>query len=232
MQKDGSTGRVHVAERYASLMVGGGLLTFGLRAGPPVGRIPAAIAGAGLVYHGASGKGPAIARVAPREGVLIQSERAITIDSSAKHLHEMWRDPTVLSRILEPHLTLEVLENDTLRWRFARAPMSSVSWTTRYAEDRPGECLRWVSESIENVPVAMEGALRFRPAPSDWGTEVFLQIAIRSQIRPVERIFEPLSRFFAIEALRRMKSLAETGEIPTLKGNPHAPRRGRGNGEV
>ena len=59
----------------------------------------------------------------------------------------------------------------------------------------------------------MEGAVDFRPGPDDWGTEVTLTVDV-----PGGRA----KGVAAAKALRRLKSLAETGELPSTERNPAA----------
>jgi hypothetical protein len=58
-----------------------------------------------------------------------------------------------------------------------------------------------------------EGTIETRPGPEDWGTVVTLTVDA-----PDGR----LSGAFAERSLRRLKSLAETGEVPTTERNPSA----------
>ena len=58
-----------------------------------------------------------------------------------------------------------------------------------------------------------EGVVEFRPGPDDWGTEVTLTVDV-----PGGRA----KGVAAAKALRRLKSLAETGELPTTERNPAA----------
>lgn len=159
-----------------------------------------------------------------------ETERSITIGKPADELYEAWRDPERLTQIVGRVADASTESEDRVRWT-ARGPLGrDVTWETRIAEERPGEYLRW--ESVEGATVAGEGSVRFRPAPGDRGTEVTLRLR-----------FDPpggalgdtaMARLgvvpdaLAMKALRRFKSLAETGEIPTLEGNPSA----RGEGDV
>ena len=58
-----------------------------------------------------------------------------------------------------------------------------------------------------------EAALEFRPGPGEWGTEVVLTLTTGKG---------KVQRMRADKALRRLKSLAETGEVPTTERNPAA----------
>jgi len=99
-----------------------------------------------------------------------------------------------------------------------------MEWDTQIVEDRHGKLLRW--ESLEGAPLPNEGTVRFSPAPGDWGTEAMLCLRFDPPGGPLgNRAVKRLNivpRVLADKILRRFKSLAETGEIPTLAYNPSA----------
>jgi uncharacterized membrane protein len=84
--------------------------------------------------------------------------------------------------------------------------------------------VRW--KSVDGAPLPNEGSVRFHPAPGDWGTEVTLRFRFALPGGPlgntVAKRLGIVPRMLAEKALRRFKSLAETGEIPRLKHNPAA----------
>ena len=76
-----------------------------------------------------------------------------------------------------------------------------------------------------------EGSIRFRPAPGDWGTKVRLRFRFASPSgvlgEAASKLLNVVPSMLAGKALRRFKSLAETGEIPTTEHNPSARRGAR-----
>lgn len=76
--------------------------------------------------------------------------------------------------------------------------------------------------------VERRGAMRFRPAPGDRGTEVVLGIEYHYSapliVRGVQMLagHDPEQR--AREALRALKQMLEAGEIPTIAGQPSGRR--------
>ncbi len=158
----------------------------------------------------------------------VEVERVITVGKPAEELHEFWRDPEQLTQIMGRFA--DVNENDDHQhWEVGRPGNRSVAWETRIVEDTPGEVLRW--ESVEGTTIPTEGSVRFRPAPGDRGTEVTLKYrfdppggALGKEV--VNRLHF-IAGLLVSKALHRFKSLAETGEIPTLKTNPSA--RGKGD---
>jgi uncharacterized membrane protein len=151
-------------------------------------------------------------------------QRSITIRKPAEELYRFWRDPQNLSKIMGRFVEVTKISDDRTHWQ-VRAPFGlHMEWETQIVEDRPGEVLRW--ESLGIAQMANEGEVRFRPAPKDWGTET----TFRFRFEPpggragsiAARRLGLVPRVLTEKALRRFKSLAETGELPTLEHNPSA----------
>lgn len=250
---DGSPG---TWERAATAALGGTLLARGLRRRSP-GGTAVALAGGWLLYRGVTGCGrSARTLVSAPTGASGRSdrtgpgpsadattvERVVTVRGDADELAGVWRDPERLTLVAGHVLEVTAGDDDggdgvvedegdegRLRWT-VRGPLGRVlSWETRAVEERPGELLRW--ESVAGAAVPSEGEVRFDPAPGDRGTEVTLRVRFDP---PGGRFGDAaMGRFGVVpdalvgKTLRRFQSLVETGEVPTLEGNPSA--RGRGD---
>ncbi|WP_408957066.1 SRPBCC family protein [Natrinema sp. 74] len=226
--------------RLAAATVGGTLLVLGLRR-RSLGGAAAALTGGWLVYRGLVGgqqraetvdSGPAseAGRAAEMDASgAVATTRSVTIGQPADEVYERWRDPEAMTRIYRDLVDVTAESEDRWHWTASGPLGASVSWTTHVIEDRPGEVLRW--ESLEDAPVASEGAVRFREAPADRGTEVTLHFRFEPPGGPVgtavTKRLEVVPDALAAVALDRFKSLVETGEIPTLERNPSA--RGAGD---
>ncbi len=74
--------------------------------------------------------------------------------------------------------------------------------------------------------IASRGNLTFKPGPESAGTEVTLWVQFEPPLGPVGeglvKTLQKAPRALAGQALRRFKSLVETGEIPILDRNPSA----------
>ncbi|WP_224270490.1 SRPBCC family protein [Haloprofundus salinisoli] len=240
---DPSNAELGVSSRIASAVVGGALVFFGLRRRSLVGAVMALIGG-WLVYRGGSGqRRPRATTSSPvssersvhRDGEQsagpMDVERSATVGKSADELDELWRDPETLTRVASgvAEVTLEDEEEGRYRWRVDAPLGRTLTWETRIVEDRPGELLRWTS--VDGSSVAAEGSLRFRPAPADRGTEVTLHLRFDppggSVGSAAMNLLGVVPETLVSKMLYRFKSLAETGEIPTLDRNPSA--RGKGD---
>ncbi|UPV74500.1 SRPBCC family protein [Halorussus limi] len=224
--------------RTAAAAVGGTLLAVGLRK-RSLGGAALALAGGWLLYRGVDGRGRRSqnggAAVEPDEtepGVAsgaTEVEKSVTVGESADELYRFWRDSDLLDRIVGGFAEVTLGGEDRHRWSVPAPFGRTVEWETEMVEDRPGEFLRW--KSVEGAPIPNEGSVRFRPAPADRGTEVTLTLRFDPPGGRVGRsamnLLGVVPEALANKMLYRFKSLAETGEIPTLERNPSA----RGSGD-
>lgn len=151
-------------------------------------------------------------------------ERSVTVGESADELSRYWRDPELLTQIVGDFAEVTAAGEARHRWTVDAPLGRSIAWESEIVEDRPGELLRW--KSSENAVLSNEGSVRFRTAPADRGTEVTLQLRFDppggSVGRTAMELLGVVPETLAEKALDRFKSLAETGEIPTLERNPSA----------
>lgn len=161
---------------------------------------------------------------------LTEVSRSITVAAPAEQLYEAWRDPSVLEQTMGHFATVESIGGDSHRWSVHAPAGRTLSWETEVVQAEPGEVLRWASRPEQRIE--MDGTVRFEPAAGDRGTRVALSLRFdppggqitatllnRLKLAPETLVGVALSRF---------KSLVETGEIPTLEGNPSA----RGGGDA
>ncbi len=156
-------------------------------------------------------------------------ERSLTVGRSAEELYKLWLEPDTLPEIMSHVAEVRYRENDQTHWRINLPLGQSLEWSTRIAEDRPNERIRWAS--LGGAVLPNEGLVTFRPAPGEWGTVVTLKLEFSppggALGSATAKQFEAAPKNLVSKALRRFKSLAETGEIPTLERNPSA----RGHGD-
>lgn len=157
-------------------------------------------------------------------------ERSVTVGKDADELYRYWRDSDLLSRIVGDVADVGVAGEDRHRWSVQTPLGRNVEWETEILEDRPGEVLRW--QSVDGSALSSESSVRFREAPDGRGTEVTLTMRFDPPGGRVGRtameLLGVVPEALANTMLDRFKSLAETGEIPTLERNPS----GRGSGDL
>ena len=225
---------VGAAERLASMALGGLLVTWAFRKRSPA-TMAAGIVGADLIYRGASGHcrvygalGVNTAAAKVSGGQISSSapevQRSITINRSPEELFAFWSNPENLARIMAHFAEVTSEGGDVTRWK-VRGPMSQMfEWTSRQGADEPGRRLSW--QSLPGGTIATRGHVAFQPGRENTGTEVKLWVQFEPPLGAVgEGLAKTLQKFpraIAGQALRRFKSLVETGEIPTLDHNPSA----------
>jgi uncharacterized membrane protein len=233
---------VSQGERAASVALGGALLLYGLSR-RSLGGVALAVVAGDLLYRGISGRSPlyqalGMSTASPampsrREATLFarapETARAMTIAKSADDLYRLWHEPQVLSRIMGHFAEVTATGAGRTHW-VARAPRGQrLEWDAQVVEDRPGELIHW--KSVGDTRIPNEGTVRFRPAPGNRGTEVILRFRFHppggALGETAARLLRIVPSMLAEKALRRFKSLVETGEIPTTAHQPAARRGGR-----
>lgn len=218
---------VHPLERIGSVALGGALLIRNTSHFSP-GK---ALLALGLLWRGGSGHsflyqalGVSTADGSRELAGPLEITRAITIGKPANELYQLWHTPQTLAQILQGVAEVTEVSPGRTHWNLRIPPGLSAAWDTQIVEERPGEFLRWESASDSRMP--HEGSLRFRPASGGRGTEVTLSLHLNppggTLGHAMARHLGFLPRMIAGQALRNGKSLAETGEIPTLARNPAA----------
>lgn len=229
------------ARRILSGVVGGFLLVRGLRRRGLRG-IVTAIVGGWLLSRavGAGGRlgdtvrtGTDVAGTSSDQGPPAERteiHRSVTVGRSPDELYEIWRDPDQLSTIAGGVADVTAPEADRLAWTVHGPGGRDFSWETRIVEDEPGERLRW--ETPPDATVPMEGSITFDEAAGDRGTIVTMSTVVEPPGGDLGRAvlagLDVVPGALSGAALDRFKSLAETGEVPTLEGNSSA----RGSGDL
>jgi uncharacterized membrane protein len=157
-------------------------------------------------------------------------ERTLTIGAPPEVLFRLWQQPETLSTVMGHAGEVTANPDGSHHWVIPGPLGQTVSFDTRIVLERPGELIRW--ESVPGGRVSSTGEIRFRPGPADWGTETTLHITIGLPLGipaegPVMKLMHMAPQLLLSQALRRFKSLAETGEIPTLHHQPAVRDGGR-----
>ncbi len=217
------------AERIGSLVVGGILLGMGLRRSNPL-RLVLAIAGGALMLRGAKGHlGVAEAigaqpqdRAEPSWKRHIHVRKSITINRPREEVYGFWRNFENLPQFMR-HLKDVKSENDRLSHWKARGPAGmDVSWDAELTHDQENELIAW--QSLPGAQVENQGEVRFEDAPGGRGTIVRVDLTYRPPAgvigAAVAKIFSEEPNGQIADDLRRLRSLLETGEVPTIEGQP------------
>jgi uncharacterized membrane protein len=234
-ESESSSRNVSTVERWASVFAGAAMLTAAARKRNALGAV-AAVGGLALLYRGASGHCPVYramgvstaenvnpnATIQYEDGVRV--ERAVTVMRPAAELFRYWRDLTNLPHFMEHLREVRVIDEKRSHWT-AEGPMGKTfEWDAEIINEVPNELIGW--KSSEGSDVAHAGSVHFREVPGDHGTEV--RVVMRYE-PPGGRIGRVVAAILGEEPsmqvasdLRRFKRILETGEEPTVEGQPSA----------
>ncbi|HEV8577711.1 MAG TPA: SRPBCC family protein [Thermoanaerobaculia bacterium] len=189
----------------------------------------AALAGAPLIYRGATGRWPlpqSLVRRASEAVAPAPVETAVTIGRSRAELYAFWRRLKNLPRFMR-HLD-EVIDLGGGRSHWTgKSPLGfRVEWDAEIVEEREEQLLSW--RSLPGSLVHSAGTVLFEDAAAGRGTVVRVSMELvpsgNALGQAVGRVLAPLTEQQVREDLRRFKQLMEAGEIPTTDGQPAGER--------
>jgi uncharacterized membrane protein len=149
-----------------------------------------------------------------------QVRKSLIINRAPEELYQFWRNFENLPRFM-PHLeSVQVTGEGRSHW-VAKAPAgTSVEWDAEITEDRESELISW--RSLSGADVDNSGTVRFEPAPGGRGTVVKVDINYNPPGGVIGAAIaklmgeEPGAK--ALESLRCLKQLMETGEVVISDG--------------
>ena len=160
---------------------------------------------------------------APGASGRVEIQRSLTVGAPRTDVYRRWRDPATQPLVWSDFAELTDVRVDGAHWRVDAPLGRTLRWDTRIVEEREGEVIRWDSDG---GALANEGSAEFRDAPRGLGTEVALRVRFDPPGGPLGdaavRLLPVVPEVVVAKALRRFKSLVETGEIPSTDHNPSA----------
>lgn len=180
--------------------------------------------GIGLLLWGIRGH---IGEQAEQRDRTLTFSRSILVGASPTAVYEAMQDIELLDAAAGSRIGVTSGGPDRLRWDIEGPTGRSIEWEPRIVEAEADQ-LEWrESEGTFDPSVS----IRFLPAAEDRGTEVHMTVDMDipgGTLGPqLFAGFTPVSEATVGQFLRRFKSLVETGEVPSLEGNPSG--RGRGD---
>ena len=155
-----------------------------------------------------------------------------TIQAEPNALYRLWSDLSLIPRWQEHVISVSPTGPDTSTWVIGNPEDEDgkrIQFDSQITKDVPGETIAWTSISPE---IEQTGGVTFVPSPSGRGTVVTLIQTVKvpggNLGNAIAGAGERSPRQTVIENLRHFKQLAETGEIPSVKGQPHGPRGASG----
>lgn len=159
------------------------------------------------------------------DGVL--SAHAVqTIRRDAEELYQLWRDVSQFPLWQEHVVSVTPVSETTSHWVVGNPEDEDgkrLEFDSEITEDVPGKRISWQSIGGE---VEQSGSVTFAETHSGRGTLVTLvqRFKIGKLANVAASVAERGPKQTVKENLRHFKELAETGEIPSVKGQPHGPR--------
>jgi uncharacterized membrane protein len=175
----------------------------------------------------------------------VRGHASATILKPAQEVYDFWRNIENAAVWMERIVRVEVTGEKTSRWTMLLSgedkdgkDAREVSWNSEIVTDVPGEKIAWRSVEQDGSVAGPEdagskdsldeaGEIVFYDR-GERGTEVLLILETRLPGGALSNALAGAAarspRQTVIENLRHAKAMLETGEIPTVKGQPHGPR--------
>ncbi|HYX34453.1 MAG TPA: hypothetical protein VE954_15215 [Oligoflexus sp.] len=149
----------------------------------------------------------------------------LTVLASADALYEFCQDPTHLAQSVAAAIDINIQDPSHLHWKIPAKDHGKIllEGDAELVEDVPAKVLTWRGDSA-----LLEARLEFTPAPGDFGTEVRLSVHLDPGVHAAAKVaktFSAAPEIAVSKVLRHIKSLVESGEMPTLAHNPDARKR-------
>ena len=226
-------------ERLISGAGGCALAIYGFRR-RGLGGLMMAIAGAGLIYRGATGhcslyKALSIStakrkglRASVKHGAGIKVEKRVTINKSAEELFRFWHNFENLPRFLDHLESVRSIgghSSGRSHW-VARLPTGmTIEWNAEIINESPNELIAW--RSLEGASVPNAGSVRFERVPDGEGSQVKVSLEYAP---PAGKLGALIVKLFGEDPERqvekdlyRFKKLMESGQLPFAQRQTTGP---------
>jgi uncharacterized membrane protein len=150
------------------------------------------------------------------------------IHADAEGLYKMWRDVESAPLWQEQIQSVTRTGGATSHWVMRSKSKDkdkddTIEWDSEILKDEPGRRIAWRSTGGDSDNA---GEVVFEPSPG--GRATMVTVLQEFRMGKLTSAWETLvgrnPKQAVIENLRHFKALAEAGEIPRTKGQPHGPR--------
>ena len=152
---------------------------------------------------------------APQPSQPVRAIAAVTIHAPVAQVYGFWEGFRNLPRFMNDLASVQIVDDRHSHWRLTGPGGLVLEWDVEITDETPNARIAW--RSTGGAGFAADGAVRFRPAPRDQGTEVIFDARMQP---PGGEIGKTIAGFFAKflgakigNDLRRSKQLIELGEI-------------------
>jgi uncharacterized membrane protein len=158
-------------------------------------------------------------------GYGIKIKKSVTVNASAEQLYSFWRNLSNLTKLFDNILSVEVLDPTRSLWTLKVPGGMTLEWDAEITVDRKNEMIGW--RSLDGADLDNAGYVRFERATGDRGTVVRVALQYNPPAGKVGAVVSTLlgekPTGQVEEALRKLKQLMETGEIPTAEDERKLP---------
>lgn len=152
-------------------------------------------------------------------------EHTVGVNRSPQECYAYWRDVSNLPKFSQMLETVTPIDERRSHWVMRGPGDARIEWDAEITVDRPGERIAWRSLS---GAVKHAGTVRFESAPGGRGTFVSAMMHYQPPMGRMSTAFAKMlgkdPNHHVREDLRRFKSLMETGEVPTTRGQSSGRR--------
>jgi uncharacterized membrane protein len=146
---------------------------------------------------------------------------SITIGKPRSEVYSFWRNFENLSKFMKDVESIEILSPLESRWKVRLKNGMSAEWNAIITGEVEGESISW--SSVEGSKISTSGTVWFEAGPR--GSAV-VRLTMNYSI-PGGKLSEWATYFSGEDPqtlitlnLKRLKALLETGEVPTVEGQP------------
>jgi uncharacterized membrane protein len=147
--------------------------------------------------------------------------KSITVNQTPEQLYKFWRQLENLPRFVENLESVTQLDEQRSHWVVTGPGNTRIEWDAEVFNEKENELIAW--RSLSGSDLTNAGTVRFAPADGR-GTRVEVTLNYNA---PGGKAGMLLAKLWGEEPgqlielnLRRLKRLLETGEIPTIAGQP------------
>lgn len=218
---------VGTAERGISLAAGLAMIVYLMRHRPDAKiGLPLGLEAGYMIYRGATGNCMFYRMMEiNRTEQGIYARKSVTINLPREQLYRTWRNFENLPRFMNHLQRVDVDEatGGTRSQWVSRAPLGrEVQWEAEMTEERENEFIAW--RSLPGSAVKSIGSVQFEDAPGGRGTVVTVEMEYNP---PAGSLGAAFAKLFGEEPgqqlrddLRHFKQIMETGEVPSVEGQP------------
>ena len=147
--------------------------------------------------------------------------KSITVKRPRQEVFDFWRNLENLPRFMYHLQSVDAADDWRSHWIVKAPAGTALEWDAEIVDEEPGEFISW--RTVAGSEIEHAGAVRFKDAPADRGTEVEVDFGYDA---PGGKAGALIARLFGAEPsqqvaddLRRFKQVMETGEVVLSEGS-------------